>query len=216
MKFLVVLAALVAICASSAIPLIPGDNSHYVEGESRYVWMPDGEGVPQLVDLEEPVDEALLNSRNGANNQYWLYSRQNPTNPQVIVNGNANSIWNSNYRANPNLVLPIVMKFLVVLAALVALCASSAIPLIPGDNSHYVEGESRYIWMPDGDGVPHLVDLQEPVDEAVLNSRNGANNQYWLFTRQNPTSAQIIVNETVSTVSALAPAGLSKGYNDHD
>ncbi|KAJ8736506.1 hypothetical protein PYW08_007162 [Mythimna loreyi] len=103
MKFLVVLAALVALCASSAIPLTPGDNSHYVEGESRYVWMPDGEGVPQLVDLEEPVDEALLNSRNGANNQYWLYSRQNPTNPQVIVNGNANSIWNSNYRANRGL-----------------------------------------------------------------------------------------------------------------
>ncbi|KAJ8735415.1 hypothetical protein PYW07_007035 [Mythimna separata] len=92
------------------------------------------------------------------------------------------------------------MKFLVVLAALVALCASSAIPIIPGDNSHYVEGESRYIWMPDGEGVPHLVDLQEPVDEAVLNSRNGANNQYWLFTRQNPTNAQIIVNVWVLTL----------------
>ncbi|KAI8438255.1 hypothetical protein MSG28_010857 [Choristoneura fumiferana] len=74
------------------------------------------------------------------------------------------------------------MKLLLALAALVALSAGSAIPLVPGDNSDYVEGESRYIWMPDGDGVPHLVDLQEPVDEALLNSRNGANNQYWLFT----------------------------------
>ncbi|CAB3240376.1 unnamed protein product [Arctia plantaginis] len=42
------------------------------------------------------------------------------------------------------------MKLLVVLAAVTALCAGSAIPVVPGDNSHYVEGESRYIWMPDG------------------------------------------------------------------
>nr|XP_021200296.2 pancreatic triacylglycerol lipase [Helicoverpa armigera] len=103
MKFLVVLAACTALCAGSAIPVVPGDNSHYVEGESRYIWMPDGEGVPHLVDLQEPVDEALLASRNGANNQYWLFTRQNPTNAQIIVNGNANSIWNSNYRANRGL-----------------------------------------------------------------------------------------------------------------
>lgn len=62
-------------CAGNAVPLVPGDNSHYVEGESRYIWMPDGEGNPVLVDLEEPVDEAYLNSRNGANNQYWLFTR---------------------------------------------------------------------------------------------------------------------------------------------
>lgn len=55
---------------------------------------------------------------------------------------------------------------------------------VPEDNSHYVEGESRYIWMSDGDDVPRLVDLEEPVDEEILRStRNGANNQYWLFTR---------------------------------
>lgn len=55
--------------------------------------------------------------------------------------------------------------------------------MIPGDNSHYVEGVSRYVWMPDGEDVPHLVDLEEPIDEDVLYGRNGANNQYWLFTR---------------------------------
>lgn len=39
--------------------------------------MPNGEGIPQLVDLQEPVDEALLRNigRNGANNAYWLYTR---------------------------------------------------------------------------------------------------------------------------------------------
>lgn len=62
-------------------------------------------------------------------------------------------------------------------------CAAVPVPTVPGDNSHYVEGQSRYIWMPDGDGTPHLVDLEEPAEEGVLMSRNGANNQYWLFTR---------------------------------
>ncbi|XP_073957532.1 pancreatic triacylglycerol lipase-like [Choristoneura fumiferana] len=101
MKLLLALAALVALSAGSAIPLVPGDNSDYVEGESRYIWMPDGDGVPHLVDLQEPVDEALLNSRNGANNQYWLFTRQNPG--KIIVHGNANTIWNSNYNANRQL-----------------------------------------------------------------------------------------------------------------
>ncbi|XP_072948081.1 pancreatic triacylglycerol lipase-like [Epargyreus clarus] len=100
MKLLVVLLVAVSLCAGSPVPEVPGDNSHYVEGESRYIWMPDGEGVPHLVDLEEPVDEDLLQSRNGANNQYWLFTRQNPRNQQIIVNGNVNSIRNSNYNGN--------------------------------------------------------------------------------------------------------------------
>lgn len=61
------------------------------------------------------------------------------------------------------------------------MCAGSAIPVVPGDNSHYVEGESRYIWMPDGEGTPHLVDLQ--AEENLVEPRSGAQNAYWLFTR---------------------------------
>lgn len=57
------------------------------------------------------------------------------------------------------------------------------VPTVPGDNSHYVEGKSRYIWMSDGDDVPRLVDLEEPVDEQILRTRNGGNPLYWLFTR---------------------------------
>lgn len=66
------------------------------------------------------------------------------------------------------------------------MCAGSRIynaehiPTTPGDNSHYVEGVSRYVWMPDGDGVSHLVDLHDPVQAQP---RNGANNRYWLYTR---------------------------------
>lgn len=62
-------------CSSAPFDTVPGDNSDYIEGESRYIWIPDGEGIPRLVDLEEPVDTELLNSRNGANNQYWLFTR---------------------------------------------------------------------------------------------------------------------------------------------
>ncbi|CAH2069008.1 unnamed protein product, partial [Iphiclides podalirius] len=100
MKVLVVVLSLTALCSSAPYDSIPGDNSDYIEGVSRYIWIPDGEGVPQLVDLEEPVDTELLNSRNGANNQYWLFTRRNPTSAQIIQNGNVNSIRNSNYNGN--------------------------------------------------------------------------------------------------------------------
>ncbi|KPJ11708.1 Pancreatic lipase-related protein 2 [Papilio machaon] len=87
------------ITAGDAVPSVPGDNSHYVEGLSRYIWMPDGDNKPHLVDLHEPVDEEFLNARNGADNQYWLFTRSNPNNRQVLVHGNINSVRNSNYRA---------------------------------------------------------------------------------------------------------------------
>ncbi|CAH2239519.1 pancreatic triacylglycerol lipase-like [Pararge aegeria] len=98
MKLAVVLLASVALCTGS--PVIPEDNSHYVEGESRFIWMPDGEGALHLVDLQAPADMEFLGNRNGANNAYWLFTRQNPTSRQVLVNNNANSIRNSNYRGN--------------------------------------------------------------------------------------------------------------------
>ncbi|XP_023947977.1 lipase member I-like [Bicyclus anynana] len=98
MKGLVILLASVALCTGSALPLTPGDNSHYVEGESRYVWMPDDNNVAKLVDLQEPVDQvALAENRRGADNSYWLFTRRNPTARQIITNGNALSVHNSNY-----------------------------------------------------------------------------------------------------------------------
>lgn len=59
----------------------------------------------------------------------------------------------------------------------------SEVSSVPGDNSNYVEGESQYIWIPDGNGVPHLQDLKASLDPTVVNTRNGARNEYWLFTR---------------------------------
>ncbi|CAK1544569.1 unnamed protein product [Leptosia nina] len=97
MKLFVALSVLVALANGVTVPSTPGDNSHYVEGVSRYIWMPDGDGVPHLVDLQEPANEAEL--RNGANNQYWLYTRRNPTNHQLLRHNDANSVRNSNYNA---------------------------------------------------------------------------------------------------------------------
>ncbi|XP_072931644.1 lipase member H-A-like [Epargyreus clarus] len=98
MKLLFVLVSLGALCASHAIPLATRDNSHYIEGSSRYLWMTDDEGRTRLEDLHAPVDTDLLATRNGADNQYWLYTRSNPRNPQIITYGNASSVGNYSER----------------------------------------------------------------------------------------------------------------------
>ncbi|KPI93581.1 Lipase member H [Papilio xuthus] len=110
------------------------------------------------------------------------------------------------------------MKLLVIVFALIAVCNSAPFDSIPGDNSHYVEGVSRYVWIPDGEGVPHLVDLHEPVDQDVLNGRNGANNQYWLFTS---LGAHVVGNAGRTAggrprrVTGLDPAGPNWGGNSN-
>ncbi|XP_038207773.1 pancreatic triacylglycerol lipase-like [Zerene cesonia] len=96
-----------AVCGGNSIPWIPGDNSQYVEGVSRYVWIPDGDSVPHLVDLEEPADESFLNARNGANNAYWLYTRRNPLNYQTLRHNDDNSVKNSSY--NDTLPLAVIV-----------------------------------------------------------------------------------------------------------
>ncbi|CAH2102769.1 unnamed protein product [Euphydryas editha] len=88
-----------SLCTVSAIPLVPGDNSHYVEGKSRYIWMYDREGNPRLIDLQVKVDDSY-ETRGGNRNQYWLFTRRNRGSRQVLINGNANSIRNSNYNGN--------------------------------------------------------------------------------------------------------------------
>ncbi|XP_047022597.1 pancreatic lipase-related protein 2-like [Helicoverpa zea] len=100
MKTILIAASLVALCYGHVIPEVPK-----TDGESRYVWMPDDEGKQVLVDLEEPVDEEVLNTRNGANNQYWLFTRWNPSVHNIITHGNANSIWASNYNGARPLVV---------------------------------------------------------------------------------------------------------------
>ncbi|XP_047520248.1 pancreatic lipase-related protein 2-like [Pieris napi] len=105
MELFILLSLFVSLCAggpkpsSDYIPIIPGDNSHYVEGVSRYVWIPDGDDVPHLVDLHAATEN--FDSKSGAQNEYWLYTRRNPQNHQRLRHNDANSVRNSNY--NPNL-----------------------------------------------------------------------------------------------------------------
>ncbi|KAL0851371.1 hypothetical protein ABMA28_007187 [Loxostege sticticalis] len=107
MKYLVLL-AFAALCAGVPVPEdIPRDNSHYVKGVSRYLWMPDDEGELHLIDLQEEDDaEGFQIARNaGADNQYWLFTRQNRNNRQLLRHNDINSVRNSHYRANRGLVV---------------------------------------------------------------------------------------------------------------
>ncbi|PZC85600.1 hypothetical protein B5X24_HaOG200608 [Helicoverpa armigera] len=83
------------------------------------------------------------------------------------------------------------MKCLLLLSVAIAACAAS---VLRDPVQGYTEGD-RYFYFPgDGDDTLHLVDAEEPVDVAFIEAftRNAANNGYWLFTRANPTTAQII------------------------
>ncbi|XP_063827794.1 pancreatic lipase-related protein 2-like [Ostrinia nubilalis] len=93
MRHLVLLSVVIA-CVGGAIPI---DNSHYVEGESRYVWLTNDEGKLVLVDLWEELESR---PGTGADNEYWLFTRQNPTQRQIITHGDVASVHNSNYDAS--------------------------------------------------------------------------------------------------------------------
>ncbi|KAJ2947737.1 hypothetical protein O0L34_g9513 [Tuta absoluta] len=103
----VVIVCVLGVCFGNPTPLITGDNSHYVEGQSHYIWMNDDVGLPQLVDLQEPVCDSLKKelTRNGAGNRYLLYTRQNPNNPQQIIPNDSGSLASSGYSASRPLVV---------------------------------------------------------------------------------------------------------------
>ncbi|KAL0901747.1 hypothetical protein ABMA27_006925 [Loxostege sticticalis] len=69
--------------------------------------MPDDEGELHLIDLQEEDDaEGFQIARNaGADNQYWLFTRQNRNNRQLLRHNDINSVRNSHYRANRGLVV---------------------------------------------------------------------------------------------------------------
>ncbi|KAJ8735413.1 hypothetical protein PYW07_007033 [Mythimna separata] len=92
------------------------------------------------------------------------------------------------------------MKCLLLLSVAIAACAAS---VLKDPVQGYKEGD-RYFYFPgDGDNTMHLVDAEEPADLAFIEefTRNPANNAYWLFTRDNPTSAQIIGFGDVGSVA---------------
>ncbi|XP_026731599.1 lipase member H-like [Trichoplusia ni] len=83
------------------------------------------------------------------------------------------------------------MKYFLLLTLAIAACAASAIK----DPVSGSKDSSRYFYFPgDGDDTLHLVDAEEPVDFEYIESynRNPDNNGYWLYTRKNPSIAQVL------------------------
>ncbi|XP_045770309.1 pancreatic triacylglycerol lipase-like [Maniola jurtina] len=86
----------VAVYTATAGPLDIGEGKY-----SRFIEYPDGEGVFRMVDLKAEPNTELVNQieRNPADNEYYLFTRRNPTSPQRLTS-NATSVLMSNF--NPN------------------------------------------------------------------------------------------------------------------
>ncbi|KAJ8735412.1 hypothetical protein PYW07_007032 [Mythimna separata] len=113
-----------------------------------------------------------------------------------------------------------MMKCLLLLFGVIAACAAST---LRDPVQGYKEGD-RYFYFPgDGDNTMHLVDAEEPADLAFIDeyTRNPANNKYWLFTRSNPTSAQVLVHGNAASVTnsninfSRITVFLAHGWNGH-
>ncbi|XP_046966598.1 pancreatic triacylglycerol lipase-like [Vanessa cardui] len=86
-----------AVYTASAASLKSVDKNY-----SRFIEYSDHDGVLHTLDLEAPVDTALLEdfSRNPDNNRYLLYTRNNPVVSQTLRFNNSNSIALSQFDAN--------------------------------------------------------------------------------------------------------------------
>ncbi|CAK1544567.1 unnamed protein product [Leptosia nina] len=67
--------------------------------------MPDGNGVPHLVDLQAPVQPRM--QTNEDDNEYWLFTRKNDNEKQVLKFNDSDSVRQSNY--DPNLPLTVIV-----------------------------------------------------------------------------------------------------------
>nr|XP_049702017.1 pancreatic triacylglycerol lipase isoform X1 [Helicoverpa armigera]XP_049702019.1 pancreatic triacylglycerol lipase isoform X3 [Helicoverpa armigera] len=93
------------------------------------------------------------------------------------------------------------MATLLLVAAVLAVTAS-AVPLTPEFSEQRVY--PRFIKFPDGEGVLHDVDLEAQPQQDILDeiSRNPKINQYLLFTRHNPKSAQSLLFDNEESVKS--------------
>ncbi|XP_047532379.1 pancreatic triacylglycerol lipase-like [Vanessa atalanta] len=91
-----------AVYTAFAVPLENGKREY-----SRFIEIPDGDGILHTVDLEEQPDMKLVQADlRDSNNQYLLYTRRNRLSPQTLRINNANSITSSNFNArNPTIVV---------------------------------------------------------------------------------------------------------------
>ncbi|KAL0901740.1 hypothetical protein ABMA27_006918 [Loxostege sticticalis] len=87
------------VIAATAANVIKDPVQGYKEGDRFFYFPGDGDNIVHLVDTLEPVDEAFLRSygRSPNDNEYWLFTRANPTNAQVIQPYNIDSLFQSNF-----------------------------------------------------------------------------------------------------------------------
>ncbi|CAH0399440.1 unnamed protein product [Chilo suppressalis] len=95
MKLTLFLLAVVAACCVSAAP------QSDVKPTARYITFIDEAGVEQTVDTEEEPDEDFLEELDKNDmNRYFLFTRNNPTTSQELINGDAGTISQSNFNHN--------------------------------------------------------------------------------------------------------------------
>ncbi|XP_059061603.1 pancreatic lipase-related protein 2-like [Achroia grisella] len=93
------------------------------------------------------------------------------------------------------------MKTSLLLCVIATAYIATAVPIKEEELKVY----PRFVSFPDGEGLPHIADLQAEPDHALLEEiqRDPANNLYLLFTRNNPTQAQtLIINNAESILNS--------------
>ncbi|XP_063616876.1 pancreatic lipase-related protein 2-like [Cydia splendana] len=97
MKWFVLISVAIAVTSAS---VIRDPTEGYQDGD-RYFLFPsdDGDNVLHLVDTLEPIDEEFIRdyARNPDNNGYWLFTRANPHVAQLLLDGDVNSVIQSNF-----------------------------------------------------------------------------------------------------------------------
>ncbi|CAG9796746.1 unnamed protein product [Diatraea saccharalis] len=83
----------------SAANVIKDPTADYKEGDRFFYFPGDGDDTLHLVDSQEPIEQDfILNyARNPDNNAYWLFTRNNPDQQQVLHLNDAASLHNSNF-----------------------------------------------------------------------------------------------------------------------
>ncbi|XP_046961511.1 pancreatic lipase-related protein 2-like [Vanessa cardui] len=90
MKNLKILILIATICTYNVIASTVPRVANETEEDELVI-----EDLSQYNNFQNDVLEKLLNAND--NNAYWLFTRKNPITPQIIVNGDAISLWTSNY-----------------------------------------------------------------------------------------------------------------------
>ncbi|XP_045527247.1 endothelial lipase-like [Pieris brassicae] len=103
MKLILMIFGITSVCNGATLR---SPNEYYRDGD-RYFYFPgDGDNMLHLVDIMEPIDYNILYQirKNPMTHRYWLFSRYNPTTPQVISHGTKQSILNSNFNKDKDIV----------------------------------------------------------------------------------------------------------------